>query len=279
MTSIIFGLIAALCWGSSDFIGGISSRRIGEYLTVFYAELIGMVILIAAIPVVHEAIPPFKHLLIAFVVGAIGSFALMLLYRAMSTRKMSVAAPIAALVSTIFPILIGVFTEGIPEIIQIIGFGFALAAVWFISKDDGVARFDIKRVTDLALPVMAGLGFGLYFVLIHQVSQQATFWPMIASRAGGTVLLTIVVLKQRIPLKVNKNALPMLAFCAIFDLVGNFSYILAGQSGRMDIAAVISSLYPGGTVMLAWLFLKERLNRSQSYGIIAALAAIVLMTL
>jgi uncharacterized membrane protein len=199
-------------------------------------------------------------------------------YQAMANGQMSIAAPVSGLMGAVLPIIIGSFTEGMPTLIQFTGFGFALAAVWFISQTAGDARPHIKRLADLRLPFVAGIGFGLFFVIIHTATLHATLWPMAAARIGGMLSLLIFYLFRRSNMAVNRNAWAFIVANAILDLLGNLFYILAGQTGRMDVAAVLTALYPGVTVLLAWLFLKERIGRYQAVGIGAALVAIVLMT-
>jgi drug/metabolite transporter (DMT)-like permease len=277
--SILLSLMAALSWGGGDFAGGLASRKVGPLQAVLYSELIGQVFLLVAIPIVQEPLPGINVLLISLIAGAIGSLAMVMLYRAMSSGQMSIAAPVSALLAAALPILIGAFTEGFPKWVQFLGFGFALAAIWLISQEDGDARPHLERLADLRLPLLAGFGFGMYFVIIHQATIHATFWPLISARSGGVIALALVFLIRRESLRIDLRALPFLVTNATLDVGGNFFYILAGQNGRMDVAAVISALYPGGTVFLAWLFLKERLSRVQAAGIFSALVAIALMTL
>jgi drug/metabolite transporter (DMT)-like permease len=115
---------------------------------------------------------------------------------------------------------------------------------------------------------------------MHEATNSGgAFWPMIFSRTGGITLITIYLLITRTPWKIELSSLPIIAVNGILDLGGNFFFILASQAGRLDVASVLSSLFPGATVVLAWIFLKERLNRNQWIGIAAALTAIVLMTI
>jgi uncharacterized membrane protein len=276
--SSIFGLLAAFTYGAGDFAGGLSSRRIGAYLAVLYAEIVGSVVLFAAVPIVREPVPELNVFLLSVVSGIIGTFSLMLLYSAMASGQMSIAAPVSGLMAAVLPIIIGAFSEGLPTLIQFIGFGFALAAVWYISQAGGDVRPHIERLADLRQPFIAGIGFGLYFVVVHQATVHATLWPMVASRTAGMVSLLIFFLIRRKSILVTRSAWSFIVTNAVLDLLGNLCYVLAGQTGRMDVAAVLSALYPGGTVFLAWLFLKERIGRNQAIGIAAALVAIVLMT-
>jgi drug/metabolite transporter (DMT)-like permease len=281
LLSILFGLSAALGWGAGDFTGGLASRKTGAYRAVLYSEVIGVVVLFFILVVSGESMPNLKVWLLSMVAGAIGTFGLILLYRAMTTGLMSVAAPVSALLAAILPVVVGIFKDGVPKILTVIGFGFALFAIWMISQSKGGVTDILAHLSDLKLPLLAGIGFGSYFILMHEAtSTGATVWPMVASRTGGMLLIGVYMLIAHISWKVeDTSAWPMLTLNGILDISGNIFFILAGQAGRLDVAAVLSSLFPGATVVLAWIFLKERLSRNQWIGIVSALTAIVLMTI
>lgn len=278
MFSIVFGFLSAMSWGAGDFAGGLASRKLGAYRAVLYADFFGLVLIGIALGVYREAIPPTSLFLYAMLGGALGSVGLLLLYDSMAKGQMSIAAPVSALSAGLLPVIVGAITEGLPEWLQLVGFGLALLAIWLISSGQG---FHLERLADLRQPVLAGLGFGSYFIFIHYATQEANavFWTMVASRLAGTMLLFIVVLIRREPLGVPRSAWTVVAFNALLDVGGNFFYILASQFGRLDVAAVLSSLYPGSTVLLAWILLKERISFQQWIGIAAALIAIVLFTI
>jgi uncharacterized membrane protein len=281
LLSILFGLSAALGWGAGDFTGGLASRKTGAYRAVFYSEVIGIVILFFIVGIAGEPVPSLNVWLISTIAGAVGTFGLLLLYQAMTTGLMSVAAPVSALLAAILPVLVGIFKEGSPKIPTILGFGFALFAIWMISQSAGSVTDILAHLSDLKLPLLAGIGFGSYFILMHEAtSAGATVWPMVASRSGGMILISAYMLITRVSWKVeDPSAWTMLTLNGILDVSGNVFFILAGQAGRLDVSAVLSSLFPGATVVLAWIFLKERLSRNQWIGIAAALIAIALMTI
>ena len=282
MLSILFGLGAALGWGAGDFTGGLASRKIGAYRAVFYGEAIGIVLLFGMVIISGEHLPTLNVFLLAILAGALGTTGLILLYQAMTRGLMSVATPVSALLAAVIPVLVGVFKEGFPKNLTLLGFGFALFAVWMISQSEGSVTDILSHLSDLKLPLLAGLGFGSYFVLMHEATSStgATIWPMTISRSGGMLLITVYMLVTRTSWKVaDPSAWPMLTINGILDVLGNVFFILAGQSGRLDVTAVLSALFPGATVMLAWIFLKERLTRNQWIGIASALAAIALMTI
>lgn len=281
MFPILFGLGAALGWGAADFTGGLASRKTDALRAVLYGEIAGIVILIFAVMLAGEPLPALRSWMLAMLAGAIGTCGLILLYHAMTTGLMSIATPVSALLAATLPVVIGIFTEGLPAWMTVLGFIFALFAVWMISQGENGVTDILAHLSDLKLPLLAGIGFGSYFVIMHAATRTgATLVPMIASRTGGLILVAAYMLAARASWKVeDKSAWGMIALNGLLDICGNGFFILASQSGRLDVAAVLSSLYPGATVVLAWVFLKERLSRNQWIGIAAALAAIVLMTI
>lgn len=276
--TIFFGLLSAIVWGGGDFVGGLASRRVGAWRAVFYAEIIGLALLLAALGFYREELISTSGLLLGAAAGAIGSLGLLALYRAMQVGKMSIAAPVSALLAALLPVVVGALTVGLPPLTQVAGVGLALLSIWLVSQTGADSKLRLERLSDLRLPLLAGIGFGTYFILIHGVAQEATLWPMIASRAGGTLVLVAVLLLRQESANIPRAGWPLVALSGTLDVGGNLFYVLAAQAGRMDIAAVLSSLYPGMTALLAWFVLKERISGGQRLGILAALAAIILMT-
>ena len=279
MLSIIYGIASALSWGAGDFAGGLSSRKVGAYRAVFYADFFGFLLLLVAFPIFPEPFPGGRVFWVSVIGGILGTAGLLILYYSLAKGQMSIAAPVSALFAAILPVVVGSITEGLPRPIQLVGFILALAAVWLISQGDG--EIHITRLSELRLPILAGLGFGSYFIFMHNATHDTItiLWPMITSRLAGTLLVLTIVLARREPLAVPRDAWGVVLINATLDLAGNFFYILASRAGRLDIAAVLSSLYPGATVILAWLLLKEHISRWQIVGILLALGAIALFTL
>jgi drug/metabolite transporter (DMT)-like permease len=281
LLSILFGISSALSWGAGDFAGGLASRKIGAYRAVLFADFIGLIALLLIVAIVREGIPPLASLLFAGLAGMLGSLGLLILYYALAHGQMSIAAPVSALMAAALPVGIGALTQGLPTAVQFGGFGLALTAIWFISQVDSSSRLHLNLLADLRLPLLAGFGFGSYFVLMHYATDKVTaiYWPMIVSRVAGTLLLLVFVLWRRESFSVPSKAWTVILLNGFLDLGGNFFYILALKAGRLDIAAILSSLYPGSTVILAWLLLKEKISRLQLLGILCALGAITLLTI
>jgi len=279
MLYILFGLSSAIVWGSADFCGGLASRRSRAYQAVLWGEAVGLVLLLVAAVLSGEAPLTLSDWLMCSLAGGLGVLGLLLLFHSLATGHMTIAAPVSALTATLLPVILGSFLEGFPGFTTFLGFALALVAIWFISQAEGASRLLHVRLKDLALPLIAGISFGIYFVLIDQGSRDQLILPMVASRASGTLTMLLFAVIGRRQIAPPGKALPFILLNGVLDVSGNGLYILAAQAGRMDVSAVLASLYPAPTVLLAWLLLRERINRPQFAGILAALGAIVLMTL
>jgi uncharacterized membrane protein len=274
-TPIIFGLLSALSWGTGDFCGGLATRRSNVYGVVITAEIVGAALLAALALLFGEAAPTSANLAWGVLAGLAGAVGLVMLYAGLASGRMGIVAPLSAVVAGMVPILVTTVVDGLPQTAQLLGFGLALAAVWLLSSRPG-SRIALG---DLWLPIAAGLGFGLYFVLIARVEGDAIYWPLVAARLSGALLLAVAGLVMHQSLRCTRGALPLASASGVFDAGGNLFFVLAAMSGRLDVAAVLSSLYCGATVLLAWIFLKERLTRPQWAGVAAALVAIALIAL
>jgi drug/metabolite transporter (DMT)-like permease len=269
--SVFYGLVSAACWGAGDFSGGMATKRTGVFSVVIASQAVGALLLTLLAILFAEQVPPIENLLWGGVGGLAGALGLMALYRALATRQMSVAAPVAAVVSALIPVIFGIFIEGLPRFAQLIGFILAFISVWFVSQGVGI------NLQSLRLPILAGVGFGVFLILLHQAGDSAILWPLVSARLASLMMLILVATLTRQKRVPKIHLLPLIALAGVLDAGGNAFYVLAGQAGRLDVASVLSSLYPASTVLLAWLVLKERIVFQQRIGIGIALAAIVLI--
>jgi uncharacterized membrane protein len=273
--AILFGLLSALTWGAGDFNGGLAVKRSNPYGVIAVAHTVSLLLLLITVFIVGEPIPPMHDWLWGGASGLAGGIGLMLLYRSLAEGRMSVAAPVSAVVAAILPVLIGLLQDGLPGLWILIGFALALVAVWLVSGGEGLAiRFD-----DLRMPVMAGIAFGAFFIFIERASQTALLWPLIAVRiVSVSTMLGYALLTHQDWIPKRESMVPLL-LSSLLDTFGNAFYALSARTGRLDVAAVLGALYPGATVLLAWVFLKEEISRVQTIGILLALGAIILLTL
>jgi drug/metabolite transporter (DMT)-like permease len=270
---IFFGLAAALTWGAGDFSGGIASKRTKALSVVIIAHAFSMVLLLAAAFLLREPFPPLAAWLWGGLAGLGGAIGLVLLYSVLASGRMSVAAPVSALVAAAIPVAFAALTKGLPSLWVIAGFVLALAAIWLVSG--GSRDF---QLAELRLPLLAGLAFGFFFTTLHLASGESVIYPLVAVRIVSISSLLLFSLVTRQPVAPTRASLFPILMSGLLDTLGNGLYALAAQLGRVDIAAVLGSLYPGATVLLAWILLKEHINRQQVVAIAAALAAIVLIT-
>ena len=274
LSALFFGLLSALSWGGGDFCGGVSTRRADPYTVVFVAEFVGAALLAALALIFREAVPDLTHLLWAGAGGLLGAVGLLVLYQALATGHMGIVAPLTAVISGGMPIVFGLITDGLPDLLQVAGFLVALAAVWLLA---GGADETLTR-RDLIYTLIAGLSFGFYFVFIDAgTSEGNVFWSLTIARSLGGLLLLVAIVVMRRPLLPPRAVLPVNSLTGLLDAGGNLFFALAATLGRLDVAAILASLYPGVTVLLAWGVLGQKLNRSQAIGVAAALAAIVLI--
>lgn len=271
---VFFGLAAAASWGAGDFGGGLASRRSPAYVVVMASGTVGLLLLVGLALLLAEPLPLPADLAWGFSAGVAGAIGLVALYRGLAGGRMGVVAPVAAVVTASIPLVFGLLLEGVPAAQHLLGFGLALVAVWLISRTGDGARVQVR---ELVLPLLAGLGFAFFLVAIGRVSETAVLWPLAAARftSLGTVLVVAALAGQR--QRVEARTLPLMALAGLFDTGGNAFYALAAQAGRLDTAAVLSSLYPAATVLLARFLLKEQMTRMQWIGLIAALLAVMLI--
>lgn len=274
MLTIIFGLAASLFWGSGDFNGGLAARRASASSVVVATYVIGCVLLVALALIWREPIPSLADLGWGGLAGLAGVIGLIAFYSALSIGNMGIAAPVSAVLTATIPVLFGIVTQGPPSLLQMGGFALALCAIALISRPQRAKR----NPKGLGLALLAGCGFGLFFILISRVSPTAVFWPLAIARIASIIFVLIVVWIRREPALPSRNVTPFVLMAGVLDALGNAFFVLASHSGRLDVATVLSSLYPAATVLLAVIVLKERLSRIQALGVLFALIAVPLIS-
>ena len=275
MFAAAFALSSAAAWGTGDFSGGMASKRSGSLAVALVSNPIGLVFLTLIAVLRGAAAPSWHDGLFGLAAGICGGLALLVFYGALANGQMGVIAPVTAVVSNVTSMLYGTLTEGAPGVWQVLGFALAILGVWVISKPDGSSA----RITwhDLQPAFLAGIGFGAFFILTGQFSNADVSWPLVIARIGTISAVLAAVWWGRTRPKLEPRSLTWACAAGIMDSVGNFCYALATQSGRLDVGAALSSLYPVMTVILAVLVLRERITRTQTIGAVIALAAIPLI--
>jgi len=191
----VFGLSAALSWGTADFAGGLASRRLSSLAVVLASQVLGVAVAALAAILRAEPMPAPADVLWGFAAGAGGGIALVAFYRALAIGRVSTVAPIAGVLAAAVPIVVASIEEGLPTGRQAAGIGLALVAVVLVSvasEEDRLPAGESARRTSIALATVAGLGFGLFYVLIARVSDALVFWPLVASRAASITSVGVI---------------------------------------------------------------------------------------
>ncbi len=273
--TVFFGLLSALSWGTGDFTGGLATKRNKLLAVMLVSQGVGGLLMLVLALILDRTLPSWQSLGWGALAGAVGVIGLALFYYALAHGKMGVVAPVSAVTTALLPLGVAAVTEGTPGRFQQMGFAAALVAVWLLAG--GLSSHQRLRLSDLKLPVLAGIGFGLFFIFIARASTEAAFFPLVAARTASLSMMGAALLARRESAHIPLPHLPLVAVAGIFDALGNAFFALAAQTGRLDIAAMVSSLYPASTVFLAWILLKERMGKSQWAGVGLALAALVLI--
>lgn len=267
------GLASAASWGAGDFCGGLASKRapLLGVLVVGYAT--GAALVAAAALLTGEPAPPAAALGWALAAGASGTVGLGALYRGLAVGRMAVVAPVSAVLSAALPVAWGAAAEGPPPAAKLAGFALALLGIWLVARPAGGA----PDRRGLGLALLAGCGFGAFLVLMGRAGAAGPFWPLAAARATSLAMVLAAAWLRGGAWSPPRGALPLVLLSGALDAGGNAAFVLASRAGRLDVAAVLSSLYPASTLLLAALLLRERVGLGQGLGIAAVLGAIALI--
>jgi drug/metabolite transporter (DMT)-like permease len=277
MFALVLALSSSACWGVSDFIGGVSARRVPLLRVMLVSQGVGLCVLTVVIAARGAAPPDLLRLLPAAAAGVGGVAALAAFYRALAIGTMSIVAPISA-TGVAVPVLVGVAGGDRPAALQVVGIVAAVIGVVLASRetDAGIQQRRIAR-TSLVLALVAALGFGSYFVGIRASARADVLWALFVSRGAGVLALVVAALIRGGAGGASRESLLPLAVMGILDLSATGLYAVASRHGLLSVVAVAASLYPLATVLLARALLGERVRRSQELGIAAAVTGVVLI--
>ncbi|MHB8214843.1 MAG: EamA family transporter [Candidatus Sulfotelmatobacter sp.] len=268
-TSAAYGLAAVAAWGTSDFLGGYATRRANAFLFTTVVNLGGLLLVGTLATTSHATLLSGRSTAWVLAAGASGGAALAVFYKALSSGRMGLTAPVAAVLGAAIPTLFSMFTEGLPGKIPLLGFAFAATGLWLITRteDDG-------RPEGIGLAVLAGTGFAGFYLCVHQAGEGSAFWIATFTRTGGLIITALIVLLQWNFRDITAAGVGWGIVTGCIDSMGTMLFVRASQTGRLDEAVVISSLYPAVTVLLARMVLKEHFTRWRFVGLVAALAAV-----
>jgi len=272
-----YSVTAVFLWGSSDFCGGLGSRRANAFVVTAFSHVCAFALMVCVALAQHGAFPSRTSMLWALLAGAVGGFSLAIFYGALASGQMGLTAPIAALVGAAIPTLADIAMEGAPSRWTIAGFVLAIFAIWLITRPEKSGDNDSSgHPKGVAMAALAGVGFAGFYLCIHQASGSPA-WLATVSRVGSFTTTAVAVVVTRAPLSLDRPSAGLGMLAGFLDITASTLFILASQRGRLDEAVVITSLYPAMTVLLARLILKEHFSRWKFIGLLAALASVPLI--
>jgi drug/metabolite transporter (DMT)-like permease len=264
-----YGLAAVLAWGASDFLGGYATRRANAFLFTTVVNLGGLFLVGTLALATHAPFPSARSVAWVVAGGLSGGASLAIFYRALSSGRMGVTAPIAAVLSAAIPTLFSIFTEGLPSRMPLLGFVFAAVGLWLITRTE-----DGGKPEGVGLAVLSGIGFAGFYLCLRQAGDASVFWIATLTRTGGLTVTALIVLLGGQFRDITTVGVRWAVLTGCIDSLGTILFVRASQTGRLDEAVVISSLYPAVTVLLARVLLKEQFTRWRFVGLLAALAAV-----
>ena len=271
--SVVLSLLASLTWGTADFLGGTATRRLPVTAVVAVSQafaLVGVLVVALATGAYHADTGYLGWALVAAGCGVIGLSAF---YSALATGTMGVVAPIAA-TGVVVPVVVGLVEGDRPSSWQAAGVVVAIVGVVLASGPE--ARVSGGR-RPLLLAALAALGFGAVIVCVAKGARSDTTMTLLVMRASSVVLLGGVSAVRRVGIHVSRRDLPLLATVGAGDVGANAMFAVASTEGLLSVVAVLSSLYPAVTVLLARLVHGERMRRMQDVGVAAAIAGVALI--
>jgi drug/metabolite transporter (DMT)-like permease len=264
-----FSLAAVFAWGTSDFLGGYAARRANAFLLTSLAHASGLLLMLLLATATHAQIPSERSILWAIAGGVSGGGALALFYRALASGRMGLTAPVAAVLGAAVPTIFAMAAEGVPGTVHIAGFVIAAAGIWLISRSE-----DGSGTDGIGLAAISGIGFAGFYLCISQARDGSALWLAVWSRIGAIAVTGTIVLLQRNFRDITGAAARWGVLAGCLDVSGTALFVRASQTGRLDSAVVLTSLYPAITVLLARLILHEHFTRWKAVGLFAALLAV-----
>lgn len=277
MIALLLALVSSLTYGCADFLGGLGARKAHVLRTVMIAAPASLAVELLLWPVLGASFSP-AALGWGAASGVASAAAFALLYRTLAIGPMNVLSPVTALVSAMLPVGVGLLQGERLGTAGLIGLPLALAAVVMVSAGRGAGSARPSR-TALLLALGAGAAIALQLIFLHQAPSDSGVAPLIIGRAvSSAVTLTAAGLMYR-KLGTEKPAYAISAAAGVLDSVANLLFLLSARSGDLAVVAVITALYPAGTVLLARSVLAERIHRAQLAGLGAAAIAVSLLAL
>lgn len=274
--ALILALAAAVSWGASDFLGGLAGRGSEDDRTAAitaWTQAIGLGMLLLLATAVAGSLQG-RDIVLGLAGGVLGALAVGALYRGLRVGTISVVAPISGTIAAALPVLVGVGSGERPSPVAWAGIALAFGSILLVAREGGDEHVPPNREA-LVLAVLAGVGFAGIFIVLDAMSPGSGLWPLVILKFGGMGVAMVWIAVSRSARRPATGTWPMVIGVGILDNAANVAYLLASRTGLLALVAVLSSLYPAFTVVLARVVLAERIQRIQLAGMALAAAGVV----
>lgn len=277
----LLALASAILYGSADFFGGLTARRVNTIATVFWSQFVGLVLLALCLPFLPAASVSSRDWVWGFVAGLSGGIGVALLYRALALGAMAVVAPTTAVIAAMIPVVFAFVTGERLRLLTLGGVALALVAIALVSRPAANNNPGKSKPRGFppgfGLALLSGVAVGIFFLSLARTATAAGMWPLMAARFSSIALFGSIALLTKRTLRMSRPASVTAATGGAFDMAANALYMIASRVGPLSIVVTLASLYPASTVLLARFVLGERLSFTQIIGIACALGAVVII--
>jgi uncharacterized membrane protein len=274
--AVVLAVLTALSYGVGDFSGGLASRRANALTVTASAHAVGFVGVLMVAAIVGATDVRTIDLFYGAAAGVCGCVGVVLLYRGMASGAMAIVSPVSAVIAAAVPVAAGLVAGERPGGAGLAGIVAAIVAIVLVSHSGPMGR---PSASTLLVAAGSGFGFGMFFLFISGVQEGAGLWPLVLGRLVSCTLASAIAISRGLPVVVPRAAIGLTIAAGVLDVGANVTFLLATQHGMLAVVAVIASLYPAGTVLLAMWIEDERLSPVQTWGLAAAGAALVLIAL
>jgi drug/metabolite transporter (DMT)-like permease len=274
--TVLLSLLAAASYGLSDFVGGVVSKRVSPWAVALVAQLGGAVVILA-LSLGVDGDPTGRDLWWGAAAGIGNGVGTAFLYRGLSSGRMGVVAPVSGVGAALLPVIVGVSSGERPAMLAWLGIAVAFPAIWLVSRES--AAVPASGPSGLLDGVLAGLGFGTLFVALAQVGEDAGLLPLVLNQVVGAVVIIVVATTLRTPWLPREPRAALGAVSGLLGAAATWLFMVASRGDQLTISAVVVSIYPAFTVVLAALVLREHVHRAQAVGLALCGAAVTLVAL
>lgn len=278
MIAVVLALLGAASYGVSDFIGGIFGKRASPWAVAATGGL-GGAASATVLALINPGNPAAVDLAWGSAAGIGNGIGTAFLYRGLSSGRMGVVAPVSGVLAVVLPVVVGVVTGERPGLLVWLGIVSAIPAIWLVAREPGTESPAPPSGSGARDGVLAGLGFGGLFTCLGQISEGAGFWPLVLNQLVGVVMIALAASVLGATWVPRTRPAWGGALAGALGGLATTAFLLATHHGLLSVSAVLTSLYPAFTVLLASLVLREHVHRAQAWGLVLCGAAVVLVAM